>query len=73
MKTNKELVQFIFAQMEKLDAGTIDADAAKAQSDLSKQANNAMRYELDRVKVLMKLATHNEVYIDNPIELRDVE
>jgi hypothetical protein len=73
MKTNKDLLQFIFEQMEKLDTNKIDVDTAKAQSDLSKQANNAMRYELDRAKVLIKLAEHNALAIGEVIELRNVE
>jgi hypothetical protein len=45
--------------MEKLDKKEIDIDEAKTQALLAKQANNALKYELDRVNVQMKLAEHN--------------
>jgi hypothetical protein len=56
---NKSLLHFIFNQMEKLDKKEIDIDEAKTQSLLAKQANNALKYELDRANVQMKLAEHN--------------
>ncbi len=52
---NKSLLHFIFDQMEKLDTGQINVDEAKAQALLAKQANNSMKYELDRAKTLMEL------------------
>jgi len=69
---NKSLLHFIFDQMEKLNAGEISVDIAKSQAALSKQANNALRYELDRANTLMKISQHNANYNDN-IELREVE
>jgi len=56
---NKSLLHFIFNQMEKLDKKEIEVDEAKTQALLAKQANNALKYELDRANVEMKLAEHN--------------
>lgn len=69
---NKSMLAFIFGQMEKLDNGEIDVNQAKAQADLAKQANNALKYELERVNTQMKLAQHNAVYRDG-LNLRDAE
>ena len=69
---NKSLLHFIFDQMEKLDKNEIDVQQAKAQADLAKQANNMLKYELDRTNVLMKLDFHNKSFSSN-IDLRNVE
>lgn len=69
---NRSLLNFIFTQMEKLDSGEIDVDQAKAQALLSKQANNSLKYELDRANVKMKLASHNAIYKDG-LDLREAE
>ena len=37
-------------QMAKLSAKAITVDEAKAQATLAKQANNSLRFELDRAK-----------------------
>ena len=68
---NKSLLHFIFNQMEKLDKKEIDIDEAKTQALLAKQANNALKYELDRANVHMKLAEHNRDAAR--IDLRNVE
>ena len=68
---NKSLLHFIFDQMEKLDTKEIDIEQAKAQSLLAKQANNALKYELDRATVLLKLSEHNRD--GQKIELRNAE
>ena len=48
---NKANTAAIFAhlcdQMEKLNAKVIDVEEAKAQSNLAKQANNIIKYEMD--------------------------
>jgi len=68
---NKSLLHFIFDQMEKLDKKEIDINEAKTQALLAKQANNALKYELDRANVQMKLAEHNR---DSArIDLRNAE
>ena len=69
---SKSLLGFVFDQMEKLDNGQIDNAQAREQSNLIKQANNLLKYELDRSKVKIQLAEHNTIYKDN-IELRDIE
>ena len=69
---NKSLLHFIFDQMEKLDKNEIDVQTAKAQSLLSKQANNSLRYELERTNTLIKLDEHNRKHGTN-IEVRNVE
>ena len=69
---NKSLLHFIFDQMEKLDKNEINVDQAKAQANLAKQANNSLKYELDRAVVKMKVSQHNKETGDN-IELREAE
>jgi hypothetical protein len=69
---NKSLVAFLFDQMDKLDKGEIDTQTAREQANLSKQVNNAMKYELDRAKVKMELTKHNAIYKDG-IDLREIE
>ena len=69
---NKSLLHFIFDQMEKLDNGEVDVNTAKAQSQMAKQANNALRYELDRTKLLLSTDLHNRQY-DANIQLRNAE
>lgn len=68
----KTLLSFAFGLMNKLDNSEIDVDTAKAQGSLIKQANNILRYELDRSKTQMKIEEHNKVHQSN-IELRDIE
>lgn len=69
---NKSLLAFIFDQMEKLDTDQIDVEKAKAQANFAKQANNALRYELDLVKTKVHLKQHNVQFNDN-IEFRNAE
>ena len=69
---NKSMIAFLFDQMNKLDKDEIDVTKAREQSNLAKQVNNAMKYELDRAKVRMELTKHNAIYKDG-IDLRDIE
>lgn len=69
---NKSLIAFLFDQMDKLDTDTITVEQAKAQANLAKQVNNAMKYELDLVSTKMKLAEHNKTS-DVKVELRNAE
>jgi hypothetical protein len=69
---NKSLLHFVFDQMEKLDKGEIDVNNAKAQANLAKQANNMLKYELDRTRLLIDLDAHKRQTGAN-IELRNVE
>jgi len=69
---NKSMIAFLFDQMNKLDEDKIDVTKAREQSNMAKQVNNAMKYELDRAKVRMELTKHNAIYKDG-IDLRDIE
>ena len=69
---NKSLIAFLFDQMNKLDENVIDVEQAKAQANLAKQVNNAMKYELDLVKVKMEISEFNKTSSDI-VELRNVE
>lgn len=69
---NKSLLHFLFDQMEKLDKKEIDVEQAKAQANLAKQANNSLKYELERSKLLMELDSHRST-TGNSIDFRNVE
>jgi hypothetical protein len=69
---SKSLLAFVFNQMEKLDANEIDNQQAREQSNLIKQANNLLKYEIDRAKVKMEIKKHNALFNDNT-QLRDIE
>jgi hypothetical protein len=69
---NKSMIAFLFDQMDKLDKDEIDVQKAREQANLSKQVNNAMKYELDRAKTKMELKKHNVIYKDD-IDLREIE
>lgn len=69
---NKSMIAFLFNQMEKLDKDEIDVQKAREQANLSKQVNNAMKYELDRAKIKMELTKHNAIYKDG-LDLRNIE
>lgn len=69
---NKSLIAFLFDQMEKLDSNTIDVEQAKAQANLAKQVNNAMKYELDLANTKMKVAEFNKSN-DLKVDIRNAE
>lgn len=69
---NKSMIAFLFNQMDKLDKDEINVQKAREQANLSKQVNNAMKYELDRAKIKMELTKHNAIYKDG-LDLRDIE
>lgn len=50
----KNIYKHLCDQMSKLSAGAISVDEAKAQAGLVKQANNLMKYELDRATAVAK-------------------
>jgi hypothetical protein len=58
--------------MEKLDHDEIDVNKARAQSELAKQANNMMKYELDRAKVQLALE-QNRRNTGSDLKLREIE
>ena len=69
---NKSLLHFIFDQMEKLDSGNTTVEQAKAQANLAKQANNSLKYEIERSRLLMDLENHRKE-TGNTIEFRNDE
>jgi hypothetical protein len=69
---NKSLLHFLFETMHKLDNKEIDIETAKSQANLAKQANNALRYELDRASLQIKIEEANGVH-SNSIKIRDIE
>ena len=70
---SKSLFSFICDQMEKLQESLISVEQAKAQANLAKQANNILKYELERASVLMKIAEFNKENESNKIEIREIE
>ena len=69
---SKSLFSFVCDQMEKLSSNSISVDEAKAQANLCKQANNLLKYEIERTKVLMEVKTFNSQN-NTEIELREIE
>jgi hypothetical protein len=61
---SKELLRHAFDTMQLLKAKAIDVDEAKAHAGLLKQANNILKYELDRACAIQKFEN---------IEIRDIE
>jgi hypothetical protein len=61
---SKELLKHSFNLMMLLNSNSISVEEAKAQANLIKQANNILRYELDRALAIQKF---------DKIEIRDVE
>lgn len=69
---NKSLLHFLFDQMEKLDGGKISVETAREQANLAKQANNCMKYELQRTATLM-LVDRYRIETGRRIPVREVE
>lgn len=69
---NKSLLHFIYGQMEKLDNGEISKEQAREQANLAKQANNCMKYELQRAATLMLMDRYKKE-TGTSIHLREVE
>ncbi len=69
---NKSLLHFIYSQMEKLDKGEITIEVAREHANLAKQANNCMKYELQRSATMMILDQHKRE-TGTTIPLREVE
>ena len=61
----KSIFLHLCEQMEKLDNAEIGVEQAKAQAVLAKQANNVLRYELDRAKFVEKHGSENIRNIEN--------
>lgn len=69
----KSLFTFICDQMEKLQESQITVEQAKAQANLAKQANNILKYELDRVNTLIKISDFNKDNANQKVDLREIE
>ena len=69
---NKSLLHFLFQTMEKLESREIDVDTAKAQANLAKQANNSLRYELERATLQLKINEATGI-IDQNLKIREIE
>lgn len=54
---SKELLKHSFNTMMLLKSKAITVEEAKAQSNLLKQSNNLLRYELDRALAISKFET----------------
>ena len=52
--SSKAIFEHLCDQMHKLNAKSISVEEAKAQSNLAKQANNVLKYELDRAIAFAK-------------------
>lgn len=52
--SGKNIFKHLCDQMSKLSVNAISVDEAKAQAGLAKQANNLMKYELDRAVAVAK-------------------
>jgi hypothetical protein len=60
----KELLKHAFNTMMLLKSKAISVEEAKAQSNLLKQSNNLLRYELDRAIAVQKF---------DKLEIREIE
>jgi hypothetical protein len=58
--------------MEKLDQQSVSVDVAKAQAHLAKQANNSLKYEIERTRLLIDLDKHR-AETGNAIDFRNAE
>ena len=51
---SKHIFKHLCDQMDKLNSRVISVEEAKAQANLAKQANNLLKYELERAKAVGK-------------------
>lgn len=59
----KNIFAHLCDQMDKLNAKVISVEEAKAQANLSKQANNLLKYELDKAVAIAKFG--DKIDIEN--------
>jgi hypothetical protein len=77
LSVNEKLLFMSLDLLEKLQLGEISIDEAKANAMLLKQANNALRYELDverlnlRVKLIGSQIPSEQVVLKQTIQLVD--
>jgi len=60
--SSKAIFEHLCDQMDKLNAKVISVDEAKAQGNLAKQANNILKYELDKAVAKAKFGEDLRVY-----------
>lgn len=72
IKNTKELLQFTFECMGKLDKGEMSVQQAREQSNLIKQANNILKHKLDKAQIQMKLIEHQEMF-GTSIAIEEIE
>lgn len=52
--SSKSIFEHLCDQMDKLNSKVVSVEEAKAQANLAKQANNILKYELDRAVAVAK-------------------
>lgn len=57
--SSQNIFKHLCDQMDKLNSKVISVEEAKAQANLAKQANNLLRYELDRASFIAKNSAEN--------------
>jgi len=73
MKANtKELLKFLAETMQKLDNNEIETNKALAHAELARQSNNVLKYENDRLRILIEAEKHNSKLGAN-LALREIE
>ena len=70
--TSSSLLKFLSDTMRKLDKGEIETSKALAHAELAKQSNNILKYENDRLRIVIEAEKHNLKYGTNLV-LRDIE
>lgn len=63
--SSKSIFAHLCDQMDKLNSSLISVEEAKAQGNLAKQANNLLKYELDKSVAIAKFG--------EDIKLNDIE
>jgi len=63
--STKSIFAHLCDQMDKLNAKVISVEEAKAQANMAKQANNLLKYELDRANSIARFGEE--------LQIRDIE
>lgn len=66
--TNKDVFQTLCNAIDKVESGTMGVDEGKSIAHLAKQANNSLRYEIDRATLLFKLGSEKKEHLFREIE-----
>jgi hypothetical protein len=59
--SSKSIFEHLCDQMDKLNMKVISVEEAKAQAHLAKQANNILKYELDRAIAFAKFGEYMNI------------